>query len=543
MKSTLLTHCFRALLAAFFCLVSAVSHAATFTVSNTNDTNAGSLRQAITDALAGGVGPHDIQAGGVTGTISLQSALPTITNSTIRIHGPTSGTLTVTRGVATAFRIFTVNNTGGAASLTVNRMSITNGDGGSTGGNIYVVSSALTLNFCTVSGGASTAFGGGIAIEGTSNCTVNIHACTISGNTGGNGQGGGLYCSDGNGIATHTLNVTDSTFSGNYSTLSAGGGLFVNRTLATLRNCTISGNRAGFNSGGISVGSSGVTLDLINCTIANNTADDGQGGGMRATGTGGSVTNLINTIFVNNVVTGGATAGANDVNLGTGTRTAKNSVVGIHSGTAFSPITASQIGTSASPKVVNLGPLANNGGPTQTHALLASSPELAINLGSNVDALALATDQRGVGYNRLAGGTVDIGAFETGVTAPTFTGVTQLGAPASAVNSNTLSFTVPPGNNRMLLVFAGHADSGAVNFTGVTFGASAMTSAGFKTDGSTAVDSFWTLPLGTSTSATTGTITVTPPAGQEAAHGIIAMAFENVHQTTPTSGFASTNNT
>lgn len=134
-------------------------------VTNTNDSGAGSLRQAITDALAGGAGPHDIQAGGVTGTISLQTALPVITNTNIRIHGPTSGTLTVTRGAGT-FRIFTVTNSGGAASLTVNRLTMTNGDGGGIGGNIYVVSAALTLNFCTVSGGVTTGGGGGIAMDG-----------------------------------------------------------------------------------------------------------------------------------------------------------------------------------------------------------------------------------------------------------------------------------------------------------------------------------------------------------------------------------------
>jgi hypothetical protein len=57
-----------------------------------------------------------------------------------------------------------------------------------------------------------------------------------------------------------------------------------------------------------------------------------------------------------------------------------------------------------------LGPLANNGGPTQTHALLTGSP--AINAGSNALASALTTDQRGPGFLRNVGGRVDIGAFE-----------------------------------------------------------------------------------------------------------------------------------
>ena len=63
-----------------------------------------------------------------------------------------------------------------------------------------------------------------------------------------------------------------------------------------------------------------------------------------------------------------------------------------------------------------LGPLADNGGPTLTHALLAGSP--AINTGSNAlavdaDGNALTTDQRGIGFDRINFGQVDIGAFES----------------------------------------------------------------------------------------------------------------------------------
>ena len=62
-----------------------------------------------------------------------------------------------------------------------------------------------------------------------------------------------------------------------------------------------------------------------------------------------------------------------------------------------------------------MGPLADNGGPTQTHALLPDSP--AIDAGDNslavdADGNPLSTDQRGTGFDRIFGGTVDIGAFE-----------------------------------------------------------------------------------------------------------------------------------
>jgi len=68
-----------------------------------------------------------------------------------------------------------------------------------------------------------------------------------------------------------------------------------------------------------------------------------------------------------------------------------------------------------------LGPLADNGGPTLTHALLAGSP--AIDAGSDtltVDAGGnpLTTDQRGDGFNRVNFGRPDIGAFESDFDAP-----------------------------------------------------------------------------------------------------------------------------
>ena len=84
--------------------------------------------------------------------------------------------------------------------------------------------------------------------------------------------------------------------------------------------------------------------------------------------------------------------------------------------------------------------LANNGGPTQTIALIASSP--AINAGSNALAVdannqPLTTVQRGAGFNRFSG-TVDIGAFEVQNTAPTAVSVTPSTA---SLDENTSTAT------------------------------------------------------------------------------------------------------
>ena len=58
----------------------------------------------------------------------------------------------------------------------------------------------------------------------------------------------------------------------------------------------------------------------------------------------------------------------------------------------------------------NLGPLQDNGGPTETQALLSGS--IAIDAGDNAGAAGLMFDQRDPGFDRIVNGTVDIGAFE-----------------------------------------------------------------------------------------------------------------------------------
>ena len=66
-----------------------------------------------------------------------------------------------------------------------------------------------------------------------------------------------------------------------------------------------------------------------------------------------------------------------------------------------------RVGTAASPLDPRLGPLADNGGPTLTHALLPASP--AIDAGINSQAPAgLSIDQRGVPFARIAHGPVDL---------------------------------------------------------------------------------------------------------------------------------------
>jgi uncharacterized repeat protein (TIGR01451 family) len=95
-----------------------------------------------------------------------------------------------------------------------------------------------------------------------------------------------------------------------------------------------------------------------------------------------------------------------------------NNIVGVDSnviGISNDDVNGNQVGTAGTPVDPLLGALADNGGPTFTHALTNLSP--AIDTGNNAFALdqnsvALTTDQRGTGFPRFENSVVDIGAFE-----------------------------------------------------------------------------------------------------------------------------------
>lgn len=115
--------------------------------------------------------------------------------------------------------------------------------------------------------------------------------------------------------------------------------------------------------------------------------------------------------------------------------------------------------------------------------------------------------------------------------------VSQIGAATSANNTNTLSFTVPAGTNRILLVVA--SENNGLSVPSVTFGASPLTLRASHNDGF-AADTIWTLSMGTSGSPTTATITAGTTPNIMAFIG--AAAFQGVDQTTPTSGVQKVNN-
>ncbi|HWS90300.1 MAG TPA: tandem-95 repeat protein [Pyrinomonadaceae bacterium] len=321
----------------------------------------------------------------------------------------------------------TGNHTGTGAVGTSSNGS--NGSGGS-GGGIYAGDAtsfnSATFNLTdTVISGNRTAdtgglnmdggHGGGIAFERGTGTLTN---CVISNNTTGKGTGSSGQGGRGGGIMTHgKLTVINSLISGNVTGTngSSGGGVgggVSNDDVLHMVNSTVSGNSTtGVGASGAGVWNSGQAT-LINCTVAFN-----SGAGATYGGAGINTFNIFtlrNSIVARNTLSGGQNGP--DV-VGSITVTGFN-LIGVADSTSSGfahGANGDQVGSPATPLDPNLGPLADNGGPTLTHALLGSSS--AIDSGSNTLAKdangnALGTDQRGAGRYGGAGRVVDKGAYE-----------------------------------------------------------------------------------------------------------------------------------
>ena len=371
--------------------------AATYTVNNTNDAGQGSLRQAMIDADAttGVADTINFNLGPSAATITLTSSqLPTITDvAGLTIDG---GSADITISGANQHRVFEVGSgIGSGARLTLSNLTVANGAVGISEG------------------------GGGIRNIGS---TLEVSNSTISGNSAY--AGGGIY-TEGSGS---TLEVSNSTISDNSSDL-AGGGIYIFRSRfesgivkVTVSNSTISGNSSDAGGG---IHNQLGTLEVSNSTISDNSANPNFESSGGIGGYGWST--LKNTIVANSPsASGGSCAGTitdGGYNLDSdntcGFSTTNNSLSGVD------PM---------------LGPLADNGGPTKTHALLAGSP--AIDKGNSFGAT---TDQRGVA--RPQGTASDIGSFESAFTViqdtikPTVSAATPTGRGVARGTNLTATFS------------------------------------------------------------------------------------------------------
>ena len=307
----------------------------------------------------------------------------TVTNGSTSGNGAglfnSQGTLTLTDSTVTA-NASTNGNSGGIysflATTTLTNSTVSDNTSQFDGAGLFKVGGEMTLTGSTVSGNAGRNGGG---IKSDNGGTLTLTNSTVSGNTAEFGAG---INNDA------TLNMTGSTISGNTAS-SAGGGIFTNFGTLTITNSTLSGNIASGSSGGGGIYSSQATIAFVNSTVASNTTAGTNGGGLR--GDTNATYTFKNTIVANS--TGGDCFG-----LGTFTTLGYN----IDSDNTCS-LTHANDKAGVNPV---LGPLADNGGLTKTHALLSGSP--ALDAGDN--AAAPTTDQRGTA--RPQGSVSDIGAFE-----------------------------------------------------------------------------------------------------------------------------------
>jgi predicted outer membrane repeat protein len=455
--------------------------ATTITVTNTNDSGPGSLRQALADAQDGDTINFDPSVNVVT----LTSAELVITKSITISASPQM--VTVQRASQTEFRIFHVMP---GHSVEIDGLTISGGHiTGGNGGGILNDNSTLTVAHCTVwtnaivNASSGNNFGGGIHNSGTmtlnqvivsnnnaSFCgcgngvpsgggisntgTMIIIAGTVQSNAGGAfwlWSGGGIYNSN-TGIMTITGTTISGNQTGNPGHFGAIGGGIANYGTLTIQDSTVSGNTAlgGDLDGGYGGGISGSNITITNSTITGNSALRGggvAGGGNIAYTTfsnnsaslSGGALYLTSTLELGNTILKAGASGVNIFNNG-GSLITHGYNISSDNGGGFLNGPGDQINTDPI-----LGPLQDNGGPTFTHALLPGSP--AIEAGDPNFAPPPYYDQRGPVFWRVRNNRIDVGSFEvqSGTTpSPTPTPTASPTPTPTATFTPTATTTVTP---------------------------------------------------------------------------------------------------
>jgi len=323
----------------------------------------------------------------------------------------TGGTFTNNFGTATGGGLFFYG--GGSSALTIQGAAFRANRGIGSGGGIFAtLGGAATFTDVEVSGSVGVGSGGGVFLSGESSLAMT--RCRILDNANLGGSGGGVFDA-GNGGAT----VVDSTFDGNFSYIGPGGGLYRSGPMPlAVESSTFSRNvvQAASGIGGGIFLSTGGTSTIVNSTISGNVAGS-QGGGVFA----GSDVTATNVTFAANQA---GTAGAAVFNPGVAV-TLTNSILAAsvaHSncggtvtsggGNVDDDGSCALAGPGDRQVDPKLGALADNGGPTLTHALAADSPAIDTARAGACPA----ADQRGI--QRLNDGNgdgtagCDVGAYE-----------------------------------------------------------------------------------------------------------------------------------
>jgi hypothetical protein len=179
----------------------------TITVTNTNDSGPGSLRQALADSNDG-----DTITFAVTGTIGLTSGELLVDNS-ITISGPGVGNLAVNGNAKSR-----VLHIAPGTTATISGLSITNGNASGNvldGGAIYSDHATLTLNDCGISNNSASRDGGGMHPgRAFGSATLTLNNCVVSDNSTGN-DGGGI-CNDASFGGNASLQISNSAKAHSY---------------------------------------------------------------------------------------------------------------------------------------------------------------------------------------------------------------------------------------------------------------------------------------------------------------------------------------
>jgi hypothetical protein len=378
------------------------AHAANFDVNQANDAGDADLSDNICDSDLGTSGHQCAlraaieQANALAGSDTINLTVPGPYNLTIGQLLVTSPIIvngngaTIRRTGTGKFRIFLVSRTG---DLTLNKVTVQDGDVLGSGGGIFIASEGI----------------------------VNIHNSIISNNTATD-PGGGIF-NDG----YSTLNILNSAIINN-TTSSWGGGITNSGGTMNIANTTISGNIANHDGGGID--NAGIVLaNLTNVTITNNIANnDGI-----LPGTGGGIffnygtLNVKSSIIAGNFDTPGNIGPSfNKPDVGGSITSHGYNLIGNVGSTSFTSQPGDQVGTGTNPIDPLLGSLS---GQPVYHPLLASSPAIDqipaathcvfISSGSNPlfsPGTAINTDQRDavrpMDGDNDGTATCDIGAYE-----------------------------------------------------------------------------------------------------------------------------------
>jgi hypothetical protein len=296
--------------------------------------------------------------------------------------------------------------------------------------------SGVVLQHLNITAGWNTFGGGGIYNDGK----LAVNDCNISGNSAPGGEGGGIY-NDADGALT----LQDSTVAGNSA--ASGGGILSYGTL-TVFSSTISGNQATVRGAGIDLEGNGT---IASSTLSANQAGSGGSGGGIAIATDRRLT------LTNSIISGNSSPYS------------YADVEGVYTDGGGNVVGASNI---------NLAPLGDYIGATETQIPLPGSPAICAALAANI-ARAVGADQRGLpdlnttypGYSSTTP-CVDAGAVQTNY-ALAFTGQPAPAAPATEILMNT-AFTaavtlnesgqpfVPPVTLPLTLTGTGSLSGGSV---------------------------------------------------------------------------------